>query len=235
MIQKQTNNQRTNAYEVTNHNNSWGNSIQSMVSQIKQFQSTQTPGKIAEECRGKFYREFWELCRQRAKSTLWTRGFTSCAHENAEDAASFALLDVLVQECAGDGVFQSTFSSEDHRRYLSGTVSKSVSKGVRAVLNGDKRACALSAVGTEALDGVIDPRHEEFDLKRLCMDVREVSMAIAPKYKGRLPDAGTTPLNEVLIKVCLKQVESDLAKRSYQRLQKDIREDLAEVAGVDIF
>lgn len=233
MIKAPTTNQHTNAYAVTNHTYSWGASIESMAAHLKQFQSTHTPVKIAEACREEFYREFWELSRKRAKTALWTKGFTSGADQNAEDAASLAIQRLLDQEEKGTGVFRATFpSEEDLRKYLSGTVAGGAWQGVRDVLRAEKRACALSSVGMEALDKVLDPRHEEFDLKQLCMDVREASMAIAPKYKERLPEAGTTPLNEVLIGVCLDKVESDLAKRTYQRLQKDLREDLRATMGL---
>lgn len=236
MMQRQTNNQDTNAYEVTNQTYTWGASIDSMAAHLKQFQSTGTPSASARASREQFYLEFWKLSRKRAQTVLWSGGFEGAAPENAEDAASMAVQTLLQQECQGRGVFGTGFPAEEElRKYLSGAVKRGASQRVGAILQSDKRARGLSPAGMEAFDEVPDPRHEEFDLKRLCLDVREASIAIAPKYKGRLPEAGTTPLHEVLISVCLDKVEAGMAKRTYQRLQKDIRDDLAEAAGVDIF
>jgi len=236
MTQSQTNNPDTNAYEVTNHHTSWGTSIESMAAHLKQFQSAQTPAQAARACREQFYLEFWKLSRKRARTVLWSDGFEGAAEQNAEDAASMAVQTLLQQESEGRGVFGASFPvDEELRKYLSGAVTRGASQRVRSILQADKRARGLSPAGVDVIDEVLDPRHEEFELKRLCMDVREVSLAIAPKYKGRLPAAGTTPLNEVLLAVCLDKLETDMAKRTYQRLQKDIRDDLAEASGVDMF
>ena len=234
MSKKQTNKRHNNAYEVTDHikESRWGRAIQSLAAVFKKFHDPAASPSAARAARAEFFRQFRELTWAKAKATLLGRGFEGGARENAEDAASDAVILLLKQEKAGRGVFGFKFADDEALcRYLSGAISRGAKQRVSEVLQGHSRARGLSPKGTEALVALPDPR-QDIKLQQVCMDVREVSLAIAPKYKGRLPEAGKTPLNELILNICLDKVESEMAKRSVQRLKKDIREDLRGGLGL---
>lgn len=231
MPKTQPTNQQTNAYEVTDNKSKWGDAIQSLAAEFMKIKSSAASSRTLRACRDNFYRIFWDLSRSKAKGVLWSRGLGGVS-EDAEDAASEATKILLKQECAGAGLFGRSFPDIGALcAYLSGAICQGIRQRVDDLLAGHRRARGLWPEDTEALMGLADPRQEEFKWKQVCMDVREVSMSIAPKYKGRLPLAGKTPMNQVLLDVCLERMEGALAKRTEQRLKKDIREDLRATMG----
>jgi len=235
MTEIQTPNQATNAYEVTEKTNTskWGSAIKSLAAEFRNIKAGASSKKALAQCRDKFYRTFWELSRTKSKAVLWCRGFGSEAHEDAKDAASAATNNLLKQEMENTGVFGlGPVDDQELCAYLSGAICRGARHRVREVLSSHRRARGLWPAGSEELDEISDPVQDDLVLQQICMDIRDVSVAIAPKYKGRLPRAGKTPLSEVLIDVLLDKVESDLAKRTYQRLKKDVREDFRSMMDV---
>lgn len=234
MTETPTPNRATNAYEVTDETSTskWGSAIESLAADFRKIKAGAASKKALARCRDKFYRTFWELSRARSKAVLWCRGFGSEAHEDAKDAASAATNSLLKQEMENTGVFGlGPVDDRELRAYLSGAICRGARQRVREVLSSHRRARGIWPAGTEELDEVSDPAQDDLALPQICMDVRDVSMAIAPKYQGRLPRAGKTPLSDVIIDVLLDKVESDLPKRTYQRLRKDIREDFRSMMG----
>jgi hypothetical protein len=235
MTEIQTTKKPNNAYAVTNNKpkSKWGSAIQSLAAEFRNLKACAAPGAALETCRNRFYRIFWELSCTKSKAVLWCRGFSAQANQDAEDAASVATTNLIKQEKDNTGVFGlGAVDDVELCAYLSATVCQGARQRVREIVTGHKRACGLWTETVDKAEKKSDPAQDDLRLQQLCMDVRDVSMAIAPKYKGRLPAVGTTPVGEVLIDVCLDRLEHDLAKRTYQRLRSDIREDLRTALSV---
>lgn len=210
----------------------WERGIRTLVDKLRKIEAGTGSSKALAGCRERFYRLFWELSRVKAGALLWCRGLGGGSGHDAEDAASAATNNLLRQEQEMTGVFGlGSLQDRDLCAYLSVTICRGAQQRVGEVLASHRRARGVRPASFEELERISDPSQDFLRWQQRCMDLRDVSAAIAPKYRARLPRAGKTPPGEVLVDICLGRKDENLARRTGQRLRKDIRDDLISMLG----